>query len=144
MVFEIGEGLDFAETFPTVPDEASPGTAMVIDPANPGFLTTSSLPYDSKVAGVIAGAKGWSSGLKLGPSADGGGHSVALAGRVYCNVDSRYGDIEVGDLLTTSPSPGHAMAVEDFSRARGAVLGKAMEGLSGGGKGQILVLVTLQ
>jgi hypothetical protein len=36
------------------------------------------------------------------------------------------------------------MKVKDFSKAHGAILGKAMEGLSGGGKGQILVLVTLQ
>jgi hypothetical protein len=94
---------------------------------------------------MIAGANGLGSGVRLGSRAeDAGQHAVALAGRVYCNVDTKYGDIKPGDLLTTSPTPGHAMVVKDFSRANGAILGKAMEGLSGGGKGQILVLVTLQ
>ena len=69
---------------------------------------------------------------------------VALAGRVYCNVDASYGAIIPGSLLTTSPTPGYAMLVSDYSRAQGAVLGKAMERIEKGQKGQILVLVTLQ
>lgn len=145
VIVEIGEGLDFSETFPTAQDEIAPGTVVIIDPVNNGFLAISSQAYDKKVAGIIAGAKGLGSGVRLGPRAeDGGDHAVALAGRVYCNVDTQYGDIEPGDLLTTSPTPGHAMVVRDFSKAHGAILGKAMGGLSGGGKGQILVLVTLQ
>ena len=145
VIVEIGEGLDYSETFPTTHSEITPGMVMVIDPVNKGSLTISSQAYDRKVAGVVAGAKGLSSGVRLGPRAeDGGDHAVALAGRVYCNVDTQYGDIEPGDLLTTSPTPGHAMVVKDFSKAQGSILGKAMEELSGGGKGQILVLVTLQ
>jgi len=143
VIFEIGEGLDYSETFLTSQDEITAGTVMVIDPVNKGSLTISSQAYDKKVAGIVAGANGLGSGVKLGTSAN-GNHAVALAGRTYCNVDTQYGDIELGDLLTTSPTPGHAMVVKDFSKAQGAVLGKAMEGLSGGGKGQILVLVTLQ
>ena len=145
LVVEIGKGLDYSETFPASQDGITPGMVMVIDPVNKGFLTISTQAYDSKVAGIVAGAKGLGSGVRLGSSAeDGGDHAVALAGRVYCNVDTRYGDIEAGDLLTTSPTPGHAMVVKDFSKAQGAILGKAMERLSGGGRGQILVLVTLQ
>jgi hypothetical protein len=142
-IVEIGKGLDYSETFPTSQDEITPGTVMVIDPVNEGFLTISTQAYDKKVAGIIAGANGLGSGVKLGTSAN-GDYAVALAGRAYCNVDTQYGEIEPGDLLTTSPTPGHAMVVRDFSEAQGAILGKAMEGLSGGGKGQILVLVTLQ
>jgi hypothetical protein len=69
---------------------------------------------------------------------------VALAGRVYCNVDASFGDVSPGDLLTTSPTPGYAMAVRDHRRAQGAILGKAMERMPKGLKGQMLVLVTLQ
>jgi len=47
-------------------------------------------------------------------------------------------------LLTTSATPGYAMKVTDYGRAQGAILGKAMEGLEKGQRGQILVLVTLQ
>jgi len=144
-IVEIGEGLDYSETFPTSQEGIAPGTVMVIDPVNKGSLTISAQPYDCKVAGIITGANGFESGVRLGSRGeDGGDHAVALAGRVYCSVDTKYGDIEPGDLLTTSPTPGHAMIVKDFSKAQGAILGKAMEGLSGGGKGQILVLVTLQ
>jgi hypothetical protein len=145
VIVEIGKGLDYAETFPISCKEIEPGMVVSIDPHNKGKLTISTQAYDTKVAGIIAGAKGLSSGVKLGCHAEGtGNHPVALAGRVYCNVDTRYGDIKVGDLLTTSPTPGHAMVVKDFSKAQGAIIGKAMEELSGDKKGQILVLVTLQ
>lgn len=145
VIFEIGEGFDYSETFPTSQDEITPGTVMVIDPANKGSLTISAQAYDRKVAGIVAGANSLGSGVRLGSSGkNSGDHAVALAGRVYCNVDTRYGDIQPGDLLTTSPTAGYAMVVKDFSKAQGSILGKAMEGLSGGGKGQILVLVTLQ
>jgi hypothetical protein len=39
---------------------------------------------------------------------------------------------------------GHAKKANDYTRAQGAILGKAMESLEKGQKGKILVLVTLQ
>jgi hypothetical protein len=142
-VIELGEGLDYAEGF-DVSDEAEiePGTVMSIDSDNPGKLTVCGEPYDHKVAGIVAGAGGLSSAVRLG--GDQFNYDVALAGRVYCNVDATYGEVAPGDLLTTSPTPGYAMVVKDYARAQGAILGKAMEGLEEGQKGQILVLVTLQ
>jgi hypothetical protein len=115
---------------------------LVIDPANPGNLRLSTTAYDTKVAGIVAGAKGLGSGVRLGT--DQFEHDVALAGRVYCNVDATGTAVEPGDLLTTSAMPGYAMKAWDHVRAQGAILGKAMEGLKKGQKGQILVLVTLQ
>ncbi len=44
--------------------------------------------------------------------------SVALAGTVTCKADASYGAIQVGDLLTTSPTPGHAMRAQSFQRER--------------------------
>jgi hypothetical protein len=140
---ELGTGLDYAEGF-NVSDKSNinPGTVLCIDPNSPGNLKISSSPYDSKVAGIVAGANNLGSGISLG----GENHDfdVALAGRVYCNVEASNGSIEIGDLLTTSSISGYAMKVTDRKKAQGAILGKAMESLANGEKGQILVLVTLQ
>jgi hypothetical protein len=143
LVMELGEGLDYAEGFDISNDvNYEPGTVLVIDLDNPGELTISSEAYDSRVAGIIAGANGLGSGVKLGSGEF--DVDVALAGRVYCSVDARYGAIKPGDLLTTSPTPGHAMIARDYTQAQGAIIGKAMEALADGETGQILVLVTLQ
>ena len=72
-----------------------------------------------------------------------GDRAVALTGRVFCLADVSNGSIEPGDLLTTSHTPGHAMKVTDYTKANGAVLGKAMTSLESG-KGLVLVLVALQ
>jgi len=142
-VIELGEGLDYAEGFNVSNhEEISSGSVLIIDPDNPEKLALSNKPYDKKVAGIVAGAKGLGSGVKLGSNEF--DFDVALAGRVYCNVDASYGEVNPGDLLTTSPSSGYAMVVKDHKKAQGAILGKAMEKLSKGEKGQILVLVTLQ
>lgn len=143
-VIELGKGLDYAEGF-DVSDETSqvpPGSVLVIDPKSPGKLARSSHAYDRRVAGIVAGASGLGSGVRLGTGQF--DRDVALAGRVYCNVVALGEDIEPGDLLTTSDMPGYAMKVRDQGRAQGAILGKAMEPLAAGNKGQILVLVTLQ
>jgi hypothetical protein len=142
-VLELGEGLDYAEGFDVASqDNIEPGTVLVIDPNNPGKLTVSSESYDSRVAGIVAGAKGLGSGVRLGSEQF--NHNVALAGRVYCNVVASESNIEPGDLLTTSSIQGYAMKASDYSKAPGTILGKAMEHLEKGQKGQILVLVTLQ
>ena len=65
---------------------------------------------------------------------------VALSGLVFCKVDAGYGEIRVGDLLTTSPTPGHAMRSDD--PLPGTIIGKALEPLeSGTGMIRVLVLV---
>jgi hypothetical protein len=68
---------------------------------------------------------------------------VALAGKVYCKVDASETPVAVGDLLTTSAKPGHAMKAEDPHKAFGSVIGKALQSLSEG-PGLIPVLVALQ
>ena len=142
-VLELGEGLDYAEGFDVTEDaDIEAGTVLVIDSENPGKLTVSRSAYDSKVAGIIAGANGMGSGVRLGVGQF--DHDVALAGRVYCKVDATEAAVQPGDLLTTSATAGYAMKAADYDRARGAVLGKAMQKLELGQKGQILVLVTLQ
>jgi hypothetical protein len=142
-VVELGEGLDYAEGFNVTDKNAvKPGTVLVIDPECPGKLTVSNKAYDNRVAGIAAGSKGLGSGVRLGVGQF--DCDVALAGRVYCNVDATETGVEPGDLLTTSATPGYAMKAVEYMRAQGATLGKAMERLGKGQKGQILVLVTLQ
>jgi hypothetical protein len=123
-------------------EEIEPGTVMVINDG--GGLKASEQAYDKKVAGVISGAEGYKPGIILdqrGSQAD--RMPMALIGKVYCKVDARYSPIEVGDLLTTSSTPGHAMKATDPLKAFGAVLGKALHGLAGG-QGLLPILVSLQ
>jgi hypothetical protein len=116
-----------------------------LDPLSPGSLIVSDQPYDQKVAGIISGAGGINTGMLMGQAdseAD-GLYPVALTGRVYVMSDASQAPISVGDLLTTSAVPGHAMTVSDYRRAQGAIIGKAMSNLESG-RGLVLVLVSLQ
>ncbi|MCA9243091.1 MAG: hypothetical protein KDA32_03985, partial [Phycisphaerales bacterium] len=69
---------------------------------------------------------------------------IALNGRVWVECDATTTAIEIGDLLTTSDTPGRAMAARDRAMASGATLGKAMTALPKGERGLVLVLVNLQ
>ena len=121
-----------------------------------GEVEPSHCAYDKKVAAVISGAGGYKPGIILGKSntngvdmTDGTQKSstnrvpIALVGKVYCKVDASTSPIEIGDLLTTSPTPGHAMKAEDPLKAFGAVIGKALSSIKNG-LGLIPVLVALQ
>lgn len=148
-VLEITGGADLSEQFKINSDIKDllplPGMVVSIDPAQHGSLAVSDKAYDRKVAGIISGAGGVNPGMLMGQKgtvAD-GANPVALSGRVYCLVDTANGAIEPGDLLTTSDTSGHAMKVTDYTKAQGAVIGKAMTSLDKG-KGLVLVLVTLQ
>jgi len=68
---------------------------------------------------------------------------IALMGKVYCKVDAQFAAIAVGDLLTTSPTAGHAMKADDPAKAFGAVIGKALRPLDAG-LGLIPILIALQ
>lgn len=140
----VGFGGDVAEVFPSAGDTIAKGAVMSLDPDRPGMLRLASQPYDRKVAGVVAGAKDYRSAVTLRGSANvTHGIAVTLSGTVYCLATSANGPIRVGDLLTTSAVPGHAMRATDPESSRGAVLGKAMEN-SKGDRGLILLLASLQ
>lgn len=142
-IMELGEGLDFAEGFAVTENvQAAAGCVMIINPDDPGHLTISSKSYDRRVAGVLAGANGLGSGVRLGGSRF--EYAMAVAGRVYCCVEALDHAVEPGDLLTTSSISGFAMKAADTRRAFGSILGKAMEKLPKGEKKQILVLISLQ
>jgi hypothetical protein len=133
---------DFAEDFDVADAAIEPGTVVVID--QNGALQQCNLPYDRRVVGVISGAGNFRPGIVLGKkSSEASRGAVALVGKVYCKVDADYAPVEIGDLLTTSPTLGNAMKVTDPLSALGSVIGKALCGLQQG-KGLIPILVALQ
>jgi hypothetical protein len=136
-------GGDVAEQFDVMEStEVEPGTVMILGGA--GRVRVSREAYDKRVAGVISGAGPYRPGVILDHgNAYRHGQPLALMGKVLCKVDASHGAIEVGDPLTTSPRPGHAMKVLDPTRAFGAVLGKAMAPLAQG-QDLLPVLITLQ
>jgi hypothetical protein len=64
-------------------------------------------------------------------------------GKVLCKVDAQFGTVEVGDLLTTSRTPGHATKTSDPYKAFGALIGKALRPLTEGQR-LIPILIALQ
>jgi len=149
---------DIAEEIPVLGEDIEGGDVVVIDEDNDITVRKSTTAYDTKVAGVISTTPAYLIEVFNDESY---GEPLALAGRVRCKVDASYGEIKRGDLLTTSPVPGHAMKFElldvdnannfeelkeinkENDRRRRSVLGKALEPLESGRR-QIMVLVTLQ
>lgn len=70
------------------------------------------------------------------------GRMVTLGAFAHCKVDADIAPINVGDLLTTSPTRGHAQKALDPGKAVGAILGKALGKLRKG-QGKIPVMVLL-
>ncbi len=137
-------GADCAEDFALVPGaDVEAGNVMVI--GRDGALLPCAVEYDTRVAGVVSGAGALKPGLRLGKlnAATEPTVPLALIGKVFCKVDAQYGSIEIGDLLTTSPTPGHAMKVQTLSRATGSIIGKAL-GSHSEDTGLIPILLALQ
>jgi hypothetical protein len=136
-------GGDCAEDFDTSgTEENEPGTVMVID--DEGALMPAHQAYDKRVAGVISGGGDLKPGIVLDKRTSQRNRCpIALLGKIYCKVDAQYSGIDVGDLLTTSPTLGHAMKVSDPLRAFGSVIGKALRPLKEG-QGMIPILIALQ
>lgn len=111
------------------------------------MLQPSSAAYDTRVAGIVSIELAVALGAK--DAGNPGEVPLAVAGRVPCRVDAGYGVIRPGDILTTSPTPGHAMKAQPVTAGDvefylpGTVLGKAIGSLERG-TGVIEVLVTLQ
>ena len=136
-------GADCAEDFDVEDCEPSDvGSVVVI--GDDEALRLCCEDYDKRVAGVLSGAGGCMPGVVLGRDRSRQHRlPVALNGKVFCKVDAGPSPIEVGDLLTTSTTSGHAMKATSRDRAFGAVLGKALRPLEKG-KALLPVLVALQ
>ena len=109
-----------------------------------GSLEPSRHAYDKKVAGVVSGAGEFRHGIVMHKRKSGSKRlPIALVGKVYCKADAQYSSIEVGDLLTTSTTLGHAMKAREPLKAFGSVIGKALQPLREG-RGLIPMLIALQ
>lgn len=138
-----GRIADLAEAFEITAHDGAlvePGMVMVIEAE--GTLTPCRAAYDRRAVGVVSGAGDYRPGIVLDGSAA-NRPAIALVGKVFCKVDARESPIAVGDLLTTSATPGHAMRACDQARTPGAVIGKALRRLEDG-TGLIPILVALQ
>lgn len=135
-------GADVAEQFNVVGEwPANPGSVVVL--AGMDEVRVSDIAYDRRVAGVVSGAGSYRPALVLDHQEGIRRQPLALTGKVWCRVDADCGPVELGDLLTTSPTPGHAMRAADPARAFGAVIGKALGRLRSG-RALVPVLVALQ
>jgi len=136
-------GADCAEDFETMsPSDIEPGTVVAI--GDDARLVESDRAYDKRVAGIVSGAGDYKPGIVLGKDASRKDRvPLALIGKVFCKVDATDAPIEVGDLLTTSATQGHAMKAEDPLKAFGAVIGKALAPLREG-RSLLPILVALQ
>ena len=134
---------DVAEWVPSS-EQLSAGTVVVLDSTKANQVTSSSVSYDSRVAGVVSEQPG----IALGEKSD-GKVLVATTGRVRVKVDATKGPIHIGDLLVTSDVPGVAMKSKPVNlggvqiHRPGTLIRKALEPLEKG-KGEILALLSLQ
>lgn len=137
--------MDGAEFF-SFQEPVSPGDVVVLSAAGQRCVQLARTVHNTSVVGVVS----TNPAFVLGGAASEDDIErvrrslvpVALLGTVPCKVDADIAPIVRGDLLTTSPTPGHAQKVLDCTQAAGAVLGKAMDTLERG-KGLISIVVML-
>src|SRR5882672_9340312 len=85
-------------------EQFAAGTVVVLDSTKSNQVTSSSVSYDTRVAGVVSEHPGIALGEKSESKV-----LVATTGRVRVKVDASKGPIHVGDLLVTSDVSGVAM-----------------------------------
>jgi hypothetical protein len=134
---------DCAEEFEVMcTADAEPGTVMAL--GDDGRLRPSCRAHETAVVGVVSGAGAYRPGIVLDKQP---GRSdrrpIAMIGKTYVKVTDEAGPIGIGDLLTSSSTPGHAMRAIDPLRAFGAVIGKAIAAHAGGA-GLIPMVIALQ
>jgi hypothetical protein len=121
---------------------AEPGMVMVLD--EDGNLTPCTRAFDRGAVGVISGAGQYRPGIVLVRQPEATDRApVALMGKVCVCVTDANGPIRIGDLLTTSDLPGHAMRAGTAEESFGAVVGKAL-GPHESGTGMIPMVIALQ
>lgn len=143
--YDVG-GADFAESMIAAGGRSQyqPGDLMAIDRNGNRSLTLTSEPYSTSVAGIYSTKPGvLASPYAIDDPRVKSEVPLAVVGIVPCKVTAENGPIQAGDLLVTSSTPGHAMKGTDRNRMLGALVGKALEPLSGD-KGVIQVLVMMQ
>jgi hypothetical protein len=111
---------------PLVRKADSAGSTAVI-----GVVEAAHGPHENGAAGASDGAAYPGDYLTI----------VTLGAFMTIKVDAGYGPVQPGDLLVSSPTPGHAMRADNPQA--GTIIGKALSALDEG-TGTVAVMVTLQ
>jgi hypothetical protein len=125
-------GCDLAEYYKLQdPDSEIEAGDIVIMSQDANTIERSQTPYDRLVMGVVSTEPA----VLIGNTEEVKNNKenfrpIALAGRVPVKVTTENGPIRKGDSIVTSSRPGYGMKCDDTTKCAGAVLGKAMEGLS--------------
>jgi hypothetical protein len=132
---------DICERFPL---NSPAGKGSVMSMGSDGVLTLCVKAYDKSAVGVVSGAGDLRPAITLRALPESSTDApIALVGTAYCLVDAAPASIEVGDLLTSSDTPGHAMKATDAIKSVGTVIGKALAPLERG-QGLIPMVVGLR
>jgi hypothetical protein len=117
----------------SVGEAVEPGDLLKLDPEDPEQLTRAATAADPTVVGIVAAEVIDGDGVFRAP--------VFGTGFAVVKVDAGYGAVLAGDLLTSSPTPGHAMVA--INPVPGTIVGKALEPLDHG-TGLIRILVNVR
>ncbi|MBI2084043.1 MAG: hypothetical protein HYT70_00275 [Candidatus Aenigmarchaeota archaeon] len=130
------DSFDVAEDYAVRDTTIGPGDVVIVSPNQSRgtgdvnsdiYVDKSSKPYQSDVIGVISTKPGV---LLSDDSTNSQKRPVSLSGRVPVKISTENGPIAVGDLLTSSSTPGVAMK----STKAGRVIGVALESTDSNGK----------
>jgi hypothetical protein len=114
------------------------GDVLQLDPDEPGSYCETQGACSPLVAGVVSSAPG----VILGWTDSVGGKTLlALSGIVPVKVTNEGGTIQPGDLLVSSSTPGYAMRWAGPEPCPCALVGKALEAMTGE-RGVISILLT--
>lgn len=131
----IDSGADLAEFYTTNDVTLEEGDVVEYDNNLQTGVKKTTSSYNNHILGIVSTLPA----LAIGDvNKEGvGAKPVALSGRVPVKVNTENGPIKVGDLLTSSSTPGVAMkAIKS-----GSIIGQAMQSFDGQGVGKVLVFV---
>lgn len=134
-------GADYAEYFASDDLSLSAGEVVSLNPET-GRIARSSVASDPFLFGVISTnpsfiGNNFTGAERAVPEEHPEYKLVALIGQVPVRVTDENGPVTVGDFLTSSSVPGHAMR----AAGPGLVLGQALESFAGPGTGTIRVFL---
>jgi|GEM_PF-2179158 len=133
----IGAGADLAEIMEVSDnqeDDLEKGEVVVLDENL--TVKRSQEERETGVAGVV------STDPAIVMAKDREGVELALAGTAPVEVTTENGDIEPGDLLTTSSEPGKAMKCENPVECQGSIIGKAGESATSDGTVEMVITLS--
>jgi len=134
---QINGGCDITEPFESSVETIEPGTVVVM---TENGVQPSNQAYDNRVVGVVSGANGIQKGMSLRQTElFENGIDIAIAGRVYVKA---IGEVQIGDQLVSSDTPGVAKSEKDIIKFIGKSIGKALS--TPDENGYVLMLVNLQ